>query len=146
MTKTEGGGGKHVGDARIDIFIVAGIWSNLSDQPRQEIFVAYLLDLRAYHRPGSEIDSIIVERRLAAFETICLEIMLAHEEGLQRGEGAVFVHPHIAAEEKSGAGIGLVREPVHIERQEVTGADFQVASPVQRPQLLRAGIIRSINL
>jgi hypothetical protein len=50
--------------------------------------------------------------------------MLAHEKGLQRGKGAVFVHPHVATEEKSGAATGLVREPVHVEGQEVTGADF----------------------
>jgi len=124
VTKTEGGGGEHVGDARIDVFIVAGICSKVSDQSRQEICVGYLLDLRTHYRPGPEIESIIVECRIADFELVCPKIMLAHEKGLQRGKGAVFVYPHVATEEKSGAAAGLVSEPVQVKRQKVIGADF----------------------
>src|SRR5205823_2451525 len=83
--------------------------------PRQEVCVGYFLDLRAYHRPGSEIESIIVECRIADFELVCPKIMLAHEKGLQRGKGAVFVYPHVATEEKSGAAAGLVSEPVQVK-------------------------------
>ena len=35
--------------------------------------------------------------------------MLAHEKGLQRREGTIFIRPHIAGYAKSGAGIGFVR-------------------------------------
>src|SRR4029077_3767642 len=95
--------------------------------------VGYPLDLRAHHRPGAEIKSVIVECRIADFELVCPKIMLAHEKGLQCGKGAVFVHPHVATEEKSEAAAVWDREAVEVERQEIIGADFLCARSLQQP-------------
>ena len=131
-----GGTGEFLSNARVRGRIKALIGGEevLAQQLGQELVVGDMRDLRADNGASFLIEVVTGPVRMLQSQLIDLVIMLAHEQGLQRGQARIFRRPHIAGQRQPTGGI---------DRQVASRAGLHVA--VGQPQTVQRSLVGTVD-
>ena len=136
VTEPEGGGRKLVGDVGVHRRVVAVVPGQraVAEQRRQPLVVGDRLNLGDHDRAGLLVDLLVGQLGIRGGDFRGPGIVLAHEEGLHRGELDVFVRADVAGEEVAG----------RVHRQHVAGAGVQLAAG-ERAQAVGRRLVGAVD-
>ena len=131
MTHPHRGSSKFGRNTRVDIRVISDVRTQRIRPEHQgnEIAIGDELDFRAHNGSCTEKNVTLIQAWITISQSVCPKIMFAHKERLERGQSGVLIGAHVTGQKEGGAGIRLVRETIHVERQQIIVACLQMARP-----------------